>query len=32
MFVCSDSDYCHERRGDADLDLPAREARKGEPA
>ena len=32
MFVCSDSDYCHERRGDQDLELPAYEARKGETA
>jgi alpha-D-ribose 1-methylphosphonate 5-phosphate C-P lyase len=32
MFVCSDSDYCHERRGDQDLELPSYEARKGETA
>jgi alpha-D-ribose 1-methylphosphonate 5-phosphate C-P lyase len=26
MFVCSDSDYCHERRGDREFALPASEA------
>jgi alpha-D-ribose 1-methylphosphonate 5-phosphate C-P lyase len=35
MFVCSDSDYCHERRGDHEFALPAPEAsdaREGESA
>ncbi|CAB3788945.1 hypothetical protein LMG27177_02516 [Paraburkholderia fynbosensis] len=30
MFVCSDSDYCHERRGDANEAPAAPNARDGE--